>query len=72
MASWIAARNINRRYCIARMAWRGVQREDELQSDLILLDTLLPEMEGIEAIRRIAEVTPNSVIILLSASAIWA
>jgi DNA-binding NarL/FixJ family response regulator len=44
----------------------AVQRAQELQPDLILLDIGLPTINGIEAARRIREVSPASKILFVS------
>jgi DNA-binding response OmpR family regulator len=44
----------------------AVQKAQELQPDLIVLDIGLPSLNGIEAARRIREVSPESKIIFLS------
>jgi DNA-binding NarL/FixJ family response regulator len=44
----------------------AVQKSRELQPDLILLDIGLPELNGIQAARRICEIAPNSKILFLS------
>jgi DNA-binding NarL/FixJ family response regulator len=44
----------------------AVQRAEELQPDLILLDIGLPRVNGIEAGRRIRRVSPNSKILFVS------
>ena len=44
----------------------AVQRAEELQPDLILLDIGLPRLSGIEAGRRIRKVSPNSKILFVS------
>jgi DNA-binding NarL/FixJ family response regulator len=44
----------------------AVQKAQELQPDLILLDIGLPSLNGIEAARRIRSVSPNSKILFVS------
>jgi DNA-binding NarL/FixJ family response regulator len=44
----------------------AVQKAQELQPDLIVLDIGLPKLNGIEATRQIRKVTPNSKILFLS------
>jgi DNA-binding NarL/FixJ family response regulator len=45
---------------------QAVQKAEELQPDLVLLDISLPGISGIEAARRVRRVSPNSQIIFLS------
>ena len=45
---------------------QALQRADELQPDLILLDIGLPSMNGIEAARRIRKLSPKSKILFVS------
>lgn len=44
----------------------AIQKCQQLQPDLILLDISLPTLNGIEAARRIAQVAPNSKILFVS------
>jgi len=44
----------------------AVQKAEELQPDLILLESSLPNLNGIEAARRIRLLSPNSKIVFLS------
>ncbi len=45
---------------------QAVQRAQELQPDLILLDLSLPKLNGMEAGRRIRRISPHSKIVFLS------
>ena len=45
---------------------QALQRADELQPDLILLDIGLPNLSGIDAARRIRKLSPQSKIIFLT------
>jgi DNA-binding NarL/FixJ family response regulator len=52
--------------CEASDGLEAVQRAEELQPDLIVLDIGLPSLNGIEAARRIRKVFPESKILFLS------
>ena len=52
--------------CEASDGLEAVQKAQELQPDLILLDIGLPTLNGIEAARRIRKLAPESKIIFLS------
>jgi DNA-binding NarL/FixJ family response regulator len=58
--------------CIVGFASDGlaaVQKAEELQPDLILLDICLPQMDGIEAARQIQKRSPKSKILFLTVNA---
>ncbi len=46
----------------------AIERAQQLQPDLILSDISLPEMNGIEAARRIRSIVPHSKILFVSAN----
>ena len=45
---------------------QAVQKAEELQPDLILLDLSLPKINGMEALRRIRKRSPHSKLVILS------
>lgn len=47
----------------------AVQKAVELQPDIVLLDILLPKLNGIEAARQIRRLAPKSKILFLSSNA---
>jgi DNA-binding NarL/FixJ family response regulator len=51
---------------VASDGLEAVQKAEELQPDMILLDIGLPKLNGIEAARQICRVAPKSKILFLS------
>jgi len=51
---------------VASDGLEAVQKAEELQPDLIVLDISLPKLDGIDAARQIRTVAPNSKILFLS------
>lgn len=57
--------------CEAVDGLEAVQKAEELQPDLILLDIRLPKLNGIEAARQIRARSPNSKIVFVSEDRSW-
>ena len=53
-------------YCEAADGLEAVQKSEQLQPDLILLDIGLPQLNGIEAARQISRLSPRSRILFVS------
>ena len=57
-------------YVIAGEAENGkiaVEKYAEVKPDLVLLDITMPEMDGIQALKKIREADPNAVVVMCSA-----
>ena len=46
---------------------RAVEKYNELKPDLVLMDITMPEMDGIQALKKIKEGDPNALVIMCSA-----
>jgi DNA-binding NarL/FixJ family response regulator len=53
----------------ARDGREAVQKTEELQPDVVLLDVGMPGLSGIEAAKKIRQLSPDSIIVFLSANA---
>ena len=47
----------------------AIEQYEKLQPDLVLMDTIMPEMDGIEALKKIKSSYPDALIIMCSAMA---
>ena len=46
---------------------KAVEKYNELKPDLVLMDITMPEMDGIQALKKIKESDPNAMVIMCSA-----
>ncbi len=46
---------------------RAVEKYNELKPDLVLMDITMPEMDGIQALKKIKESDPSALVIMCSA-----
>ena len=46
---------------------KAVEKYNELKPDLVLMDITMPEMDGIQALKKIKEGDPNATVIMCSA-----
>ena len=46
---------------------KAVEKYNELKPDLVLMDITMPEMDGIQALKKIKESSPDAVVIMCSA-----
>ena len=46
---------------------KAVEKYNELKPDLVLMDITMPEMDGIQALKKIKEGAPDAVVIMCSA-----
>ena len=46
---------------------KAVEKYNELKPDLVLMDITMPEMDGIQALKKIKETVPGAMIIMCSA-----
>ena len=54
-------------YNIAAEAENGKIAVDEVKPDLVLMDIMMPEMDGIQALKGIKAIDPNAAVIMCSA-----
>ncbi|MGN0161293.1 MAG: response regulator [Lachnospiraceae bacterium] len=46
---------------------KAVEKYTELKPDLVLMDITMPEMDGIQALKKIKEIDPNACVVMCSA-----
>ena len=46
---------------------KAVEKYNELKPDLVLMDITMPEMDGIQALKKIKETDPSALVIMCSA-----
>ncbi|MBQ9436797.1 MAG: response regulator [Lachnospiraceae bacterium] len=46
---------------------KAVEKYNELKPDLVLMDITMPEMDGIQALKKIKEVDPSATVVMCSA-----
>ena len=46
---------------------KAVEKYNEIKPDLVLMDITMPEMDGIQALKKIKETDPNASVIMCSA-----
>ena len=49
---------------------RGVELAEELEPDVVLMDLVMPELDGIGATRKIVKARPEQIIILLTSAVV--
>lgn len=48
------------------MAWEGVKLFNSTPADLVISDILMPEMDGLEALKQLRQLSPNLKLIAVS------
>jgi len=66
IASWLGKNAGLRVICEVGDGLQAVERAQELRPDLVLMDIGLPGLDGIEAARKILQLTPESKILFLT------
>jgi len=71
MVKYLSRRLINRGFDVS-VAYSGMSALEEVKKadfDLVLLDVLMPEMDGIETLKEIKKIKPTTEVILLTGHA---